>query len=403
MKAVDILEDQLSKHWQHLETKKKWDQWKKWLHHIGLSVSLTPKTGIIPDEEINFQIFLSLCEDDLQNHPEWIKKLTTPGWLYEHNIIVMPANFPFENNQSFLRQHIFQLSNDLKKLQKHVLNLENRINTNTQSILNTHTMTEKPSFSIPSAGIQEKELIQKHLHLEKELASHQLSKANPPLFPAGQNATENPADPTVTQQSLPSKNQTAHGEQSSSDDQPLKNLNEAYLSFNDWCEQFLKNGIDLQQFSSSAIKVDSTRPISFQQFGYRMERKVENKDSFQEVFQKFADMYSNGFRLNQSYENKNPKGPAMEQAHPLSEKQSYDSISPESFQFPTEDEYKTFNDWLYWLTHCGIDPLQFVSASPNTRVLKEQSSRRISFIQFCRRIERHLDDVDGFRHAVEND
>ena len=62
---------------------------------------------------------------------------------------------------------------------------------------------------------------------------------------------------------------------------------------------------------------------------------------------------------------------------------------------PKVEEYQSFQLWLDWLKSQEVDPQDFTQAS-----LEPRSSHRISFPQFCRRLERQLDDVEGFRKAV---
>ena len=65
------------------------------------------------------------------------------------------------------------------------------------------------------------------------------------------------------------------------------------------------------------------------------------------------------------------------------------------FTEPPEDIYLEYNAWLEWLADQGIDPTQFSSKPIHVR-----GSHRISFPQFCRRFERKLDDVTGFRSML---
>ena len=79
MTTMDALENQLLAYWQNRETQKTWNQWKNWLKHAGLSLASTPKQRIASGEKINYQMFLSLSEEDWRHSPEWMKKLTDPG------------------------------------------------------------------------------------------------------------------------------------------------------------------------------------------------------------------------------------------------------------------------------------------------------------------------------------
>ena len=58
----------------------------------------------------------------------------------------------------------------------------------------------------------------------------------------------------------------------------------------------------------------------------------------------------------------------------------------------TDETYKNFSEWIGWLRQEGIDPADFTSQD-----LENLSSHQISFPQFCRRLERRLDDPEGFR------
>ena len=64
---------------------------------------------------------------------------------------------------------------------------------------------------------------------------------------------------------------------------------------------------------------------------------------------------------------------------------------------PEDNVYHNFPEWLEWLKESGLDISQFTSED-----LSSISSHRISFPQFCRRLERRLDDPEGFRKQLEN-
>ena len=67
----------------------------------------------------------------------------------------------------------------------------------------------------------------------------------------------------------------------------------------------------------------------------------------------------------------------------------------EGFEAPSDSEYRDFNSWLVWLRDQGYDPSEFASQS-----LEVPSSHRISFPQFCRRLERRLDQPEAFRQKL---
>ena len=66
------------------------------------------------------------------------------------------------------------------------------------------------------------------------------------------------------------------------------------------------------------------------------------------------------------------------------------------FRLPNDETYKNFSEWIGWLRQEGIDPADFTSQD-----LENLSSHQISFPQFCRRLERRLDDPEGFREKLK--
>jgi hypothetical protein len=65
------------------------------------------------------------------------------------------------------------------------------------------------------------------------------------------------------------------------------------------------------------------------------------------------------------------------------------------FQLPPEDLYQDYNSWLEWLIDQNLDPRVYSSQD-----LQVESSHRISFPQFRRRLERKLDDPKTFRNLL---
>ena len=65
------------------------------------------------------------------------------------------------------------------------------------------------------------------------------------------------------------------------------------------------------------------------------------------------------------------------------------------FQLPPDDLYQDYNSWLEWLIDQNLDPRVYSSQD-----LQVESSHRISFPQFRRRLERKLDDPETFRNLL---
>ena len=361
MTPTEALEKQLLAYWQKSETQKTWNQWKKWLDQVGLPLSATPKQKIAASEKINYQMFLNLCEEELYHSPEWLKKLTDPDWLHQQKLVILPAGLSHvqETELTVMRQQISQLSQNLKQLQQKVALLENRVSSPTMPTPATSSVS--PPASSSKSSLQKAQMMKKEL-----IISHSAKKPKPSPPP-------DEKIPEITP----------------------KPLDEIYLSFNDWSHQFSNNGIPLQKLASASIQDKSKRQISFGQFGRRMEQKVDDRQQFQTLFQQFANQHMTDFIPDL------PESP--EESEQLASEELSESTGPENkkpplkpFETPPEDLYHKFNDWLEWLKEFGIDPQEFASQD-----LKAPSTRKISFPQFCRRLERNLDNIEGFQNAIQ--
>ena len=168
-----------------------------------------------------------------------------------------------------------------------------------------------------------------------------------------------------------------HVEEDKPKEPEIVQLRNAYLSFNGWCSQFKEVGIELDQLTEGPLAVQSSHQISFRQFTHRFIRKLKSPElesQFDEYTQSFERMRSAGVDL------------------------SLPSPEPEEFKgfhYPPESEYRRFNDWLSWLQELDINPADYSSVP-----LEVESSHRISFPQFCRRLERKLDDAESFRKRL---
>ncbi len=361
MTPIEALEKQLLEYWQKSETQKTWNQWKKWLDQVGAPLSATPKQKIAASEKINYQMFLNLCEEDLYHFPEWLKKLTDPSWLHQQNLVILPAGLSQvqETELTVMRQQLSQLSQSLKQLQQKVALLENRVSSPTMPTPATSSVS-RPTASSRS-GLQKAQMMKKEL-----IISHSAKKPKPAPPPEEQIPEIKP--------------------------QPLE---EIYLSFNDWAHQFLNNGIHLQKLASASIQDKSKRQISFEQFGRRMEQKVDARQQFQTIFQQFAKQHTTDFIPDLPETPQEPEKIASEEISEIPDSENKNpSLKP--FETPPEDMYHKFNDWLEWLKEFGIDPQEFASQD-----LKASSTRKISFQQFCRRLEGNLDNIEGFQNAIQ--
>lgn len=363
MALVKALETQLRGYWQTVETQKTWEHWQQWSREMGLSLSFTPLPTLSPHEKFNYQRFLSLCEEDLYELPEWKEKLTNPHWLQAQKLVIIPTSFSLaqENLVPEMQQQIAQLSQTLRKLQHQVQVLEQRVEARP---LATSPGSNPVTPNMPHAQDAKTIGIQKAQLMEKELTLQQLSSKKKAATPA-----EEEPMPRIPQ--------------------PLE---EIYLSFNDWCDQFIREGAAVEQLAADSLRVASQRPISFQQFGHRVEQQLEDPQAFRDAFEQFANQHAEGFLpvLPEIVASSDSETPALVPA------KSDQGASLQKFALPPQDMYRGFNDWVEWLKQQGVDPHEFTSQD-----LTVPSTRQISFPQFCRRLERNLDDVESFRNAIQ--
>ena len=75
-------------------------------------------------------------------------------------------------------------------------------------------------------------------------------------------------------------------------------LKEAYLSFNQWCDQFEEVHLDLQEFVDGPLKVTGSHQISFQQFSHRILKKALETKELQHLLESFSRLRSGGVDKN---------------------------------------------------------------------------------------------------------
>ena len=78
--TLDALEERLQQYMLEQETKKTWDGWIQWLAEIDCPITFE-KPLQIPNRPFNFQTWLTSCEQQLNQDPEWQARLSTPAWL----------------------------------------------------------------------------------------------------------------------------------------------------------------------------------------------------------------------------------------------------------------------------------------------------------------------------------
>ncbi|MEC8478564.1 MAG: hypothetical protein VXZ12_08480, partial [SAR324 cluster bacterium] len=139
--------------------------------------------------------------------------------------------------------------------------------------------------------------------------------------------------------------------------------------------------LELEPFFQKPLRVPSSHEISFVQFCHRLQRESSEPEELRKALEAFERFRQNGVDLNLPETEFDPE--------------ASDSGTSE-FRLPNDETYKNFSEWIGWLRQEGIDPADFTSQD-----LENLSSHQISFPQFCRRLERRLDDPEGFREKLK--
>ena len=357
-RILNTLEEQLKKQITEGETRKTWREWQSWLNNQGCPMELTHPLNLSQERPISYQKFLEVTESQLNLAPEWQAKLCTPSWVQRHRIKLVPKEF-----KKVSASQIEGL--DLDSLQTELTRLVDQI----------HTVQQQMG----------------HLETGKKISKTQLAneiseaaQASPQFRPVA-GLIGRPDATLMLQRELNIVANFEKGPKKKEEDfiEPqIVPLKEAYLSFNRWLDQFEDIHLELSPFFQKPLRIHSSHEISFIQFCHRLKRETSNPQELDQALQSFERVRKNGVDLN------------------LPEKkietQGSDSENP-VFQLPSEDVYKNFGEWISWLQEEGIDPKEYTSQD-----LESMSSHQISFPQFCRRLERRLDDPKGFRIKLEN-
>lgn len=366
MSLVTLLDQKLTEFCKQQESQKTWVEWVEWIESFGLAMAGQRSHSSSP---INYREFLQSFAQKEQLPHAWKERLTDPAWLSQQGVFLFPST---SSNTSTIPldyvtvEKFNQFVTELQRLQGKVYSLEKALSQKSEnSALQQQEMTSPPVQASATALGQ----LNSMQTLEKELAVHHWQKKQK-LEKEKQSLAQN------------SKEQ-------------LKPLQEVYLTVNEWLTQFTVRGFDLQQFSSQPISVTGSHQISFTQFGKRMARRVENLSSFEVVLARFQEMHQDGFAVLPS---EGVISDVAQVVEPVSSFEDHPRETPKrssSFVPPSQEQYMEFNSWLSWLREQGIEPSDYSSEN-----LKIESSHRISFPQFCKRVERKLTDIEGFRKAI---
>ena len=276
----DALEERLLQYLLEQETKKKWEEWLQWLADLDCPLSFD-KPLHIPNRPFSFQTWLTACEQQLSQHPDWQARLSTPAWLKRQQVTVMPKILKSGENQipgiaeiGALNSELARLIDQIHTVQQRITHLETGTSQRTitpagQSASKQIPAVTVPSVTLPVSGLSDP-LGRPDLARTLERELQMLNKGeNTKASPNSKGGIDSPEPEIVS-------------------------LKEAYLSFNRWCDQFDEVHLDLQEFVNGTLRVPSSHQISFQQFSHRVLKNAKELKELEHVMESFSRLRSGG-------------------------------------------------------------------------------------------------------------
>tara|TARA_B100000686_G_scaffold349021_1_gene441443 strand:+ start:1337 stop:2245 length:909 start_codon:yes stop_codon:yes gene_type:complete len=282
--ALDALEERLQLFMLEQETKKTWDDWVQWLVEIDCPITFE-KPLQIPNRPFSFQTWLASCENQLNQHPEWLARLTTPAWLKRQQITVLPNFIQSGDKKAIETTELSGLQAELTRMVDQIHTVQQRIShlETGSSKDSLQTIHQSPSQQIPSISVP-----------RSTLPSSGLSD------PLGR---PDLARTLEREMQMASKGKNIKGSTDSRSDSDLDEpeiipLKEAYLTYNNWCDQFDDVHLDLKEFVKGELKVKGSHKISFKQFKHRLLKNAIEVKQLERVLESFARLRSSGIDIN---------------------------------------------------------------------------------------------------------
>jgi len=235
----------------------------------------------IPNRPFSFQTWLTACEQQLSQHPDWQARLSTPAWLKRQQVTVMPKILKSGENQipgiaeiGALNSELARLIDQIHTVQQRMTHLETGTSQRTitpagQSASKQIPAVTVPSVTLPVSGLSDP-LGRPDLARTLERELQMLNKGgNTKASPNSKGGIDSPEPEIVS-------------------------LKEAYLSFNRWCDQFDEVHLDLQEFVNGTLRVPSSHQISFQQFSHRVLKNAKELKELEHVMESFSRLRSGG-------------------------------------------------------------------------------------------------------------
>ena len=276
---IDALEERLLQFLLEQETKKTWEDWLQWLADLDCPLEFE-KPLQIPNRPFSFQTWLNACDQQLNQHPDWQARLTTPVWLKRQQITVIPKVLKGGENKtpgiteiSGLQTELTRMIDQIHTVQQRIANLETGSAQRSESPAAQTESKLIPATPEVPAGLSDP-LGRPDLArtLERELQMH--SKIPNAKGSAGTKSETDIPEPEIVK------------------------LKDAYLSYNRWCDQFDEVHLDLQEFVKESLRVASSHQISFQQFRYRILKNAKEVKQLESVMESFSRLRSSGIDIN---------------------------------------------------------------------------------------------------------
>jgi len=288
---LDVLEERLQQYMLEQETKKTWDGWIQWLAEIDCPITFE-KPLQIPSRAFSFQTWLTSCEQQLNQYPEWQARLSTPAWLKRQQITVFPNIIQSSDNKALEATELSGLQAELTRMVDQIHNVQQRIS-------HLETGASKSSAKLT------------HQNASQQIPSMTVSKSTLPVSglsdPLGRPdlARTLEREMQMANKGTSIKGSGTPGSDPDAAEPKLVSLKEAYLTYNNWCDQFDDVHLDLQEFVNGELRVKGSHKISFKQFKHRLLKNAIDGKQLEGVLESFARLRSSGIDINFSeYEQK---------------------------------------------------------------------------------------------------
>ena len=283
---LDALEERLQQYMLEQETRKTWDDWIQWLSEIDCPITFE-KPLQIPNRPFSFQTWLASCEQQLNQHPEWQARLSTPAWLKRQQITVLPKFIQSGDKKALettelsgLQAELTRMVDQIHTVQQRISHLETGASKSSTQSIHQSASQQIPSMNVPRSTLPATGLsdplgrpdLARTLEREMQMLSKETSKKGSAISGSDPDS----AEPEIV---------------------PIK---EAYLTFNNWCDQFDDVHLDLQEFVNGELRVKGSHKISFKQFKHRLLKNAIDGKQLEGVLESFARLRSSGIDINLS-------------------------------------------------------------------------------------------------------